>query len=122
VSRRARIDSTASAPSSFQRGEFVITGNEGDLAYDLEVECQAYAKKRVELIPTGDAVYEITVTEGATVTGRILSDDKPAIGINVILMQCVHGGVKFVGRYSSVTDRDGRFGGGADRPETADGR
>jgi hypothetical protein len=92
-----------------QRGEFLLTGNEGDLGYDLTVECRGFTKKLVPLLPTGEKVHEISLTEGATVTGRIVFDGKPAADVAVGLCQCDRGHLTFVGAYSSATGKDGHF-------------
>jgi hypothetical protein len=90
-------------------GEFLITGNPGDLGYDLEVETRGCTKRLVDLLPTGEKVHEIRVTEGATVHGQILKDGKPLTGIAVGLVQCERGAGKFVGVYRIATNGDGRF-------------
>jgi hypothetical protein len=92
-----------------ERGEFLITGNEGDLAYDLEIESRNFAKRLIELVPTGETVQEITLTEGATVTGRILLDGKPAAGVVVGLSQSDRSAGKFVGAYTIATNGEGCF-------------
>ena len=91
------------------RGEFLITGNQGDLGYELEVEASGFAKRLVDLLPTGETMHEIKLTEGATVRGRILKDGKPVPGIAVGLVQCDCGAGKFVGPYQIAADGDGRF-------------
>jgi protocatechuate 3,4-dioxygenase beta subunit len=91
------------------RGEFLITGNPGDLGYGIEVEAAGFSKKNVELLPTGGKVHEIRLTEGATVRGRILNKDKPVPGIAVGLVQCDASAGRFVGAYHIATDRQGRY-------------
>lgn len=91
------------------RGEFLITGNPGDLGYDLEVETRGFAKRRVDLLRTGDKIHEIRLTEGATVHGRILKEGRPVVGIAVGLVQCDLGHRSFVGPYRIATDNEGRF-------------
>jgi hypothetical protein len=90
-------------------GEFLITGNPGDQGYDLEVEARGCAKRLVDLLPTGEKAHEIRLTEGATVTGRILKDGRPATGIAVGLVQCDRGAGQFVGAYRIATDSQGRY-------------
>ena len=90
------------------RGEFLITGNRGDLGYDLEVEARGFATRLVDLLPTGGKPHEIRITEGATVQGRILKEGKPVLGIAVGLVQC-NRGMGFVGVYRIATDGDGRY-------------
>ncbi len=92
------------------RGEFLITGNQGDLGYDLEVEARGFAKCLVGLLPTGEKMHEIRIAEGATVQGRILKDGKPMPGIAVGLVQCnTAGSGRFVGCYHIATNDDGRY-------------
>jgi hypothetical protein len=91
------------------RGEFLITGNKGDLGYDLEVEASGFTKRLVDLLPTGDKIHEIKLSEGATVRGRILKDGKPAPGIAVGLVQCSTSAGTFVGAFRVATDAAGRY-------------
>jgi Carboxypeptidase regulatory-like domain len=90
-------------------GEFLITGNQGDLGYNLEVEARGFAKQLVDLLPTGEKMHEIRITEGAVVQGRILNDGKPVGGISVGLVQCNRSGGQFVGVYRIATNSDGRY-------------
>jgi protocatechuate 3,4-dioxygenase beta subunit len=91
------------------RGEFLITGNPGDLGYDLEVEARGFARRRIDLLPTGEQVHEIKIAEGATVEGRILKAGKPVAGAAVGLVQCDRGHREFVGAYAIATDAQGRY-------------
>ena len=90
-------------------GEFLITGNPGDLGYDLKVKARGFTKRLVDLLPTGEKMHEIQLTEGATVRGRILKDGKPVGGIAVGLVQCDLGHLQFVGPYRIATDAAGRY-------------
>ena len=91
------------------RGEFLITGNPGDLGYDVDVEVPGFVKCRTELLPTGKKVHEIRLCVGAIVQGRIVQKGKPVVGIAVGLVQCDRGHRKFVGVYRIATDKDGQF-------------
>jgi hypothetical protein len=91
------------------RGEFLITGNPGDLGYDLEVEARGFAKRLMDLLPTGEKPHEIRLTEGATVRGRILKDGKPLAGIAVGLVQCDRGATQFLGVCRIGANGMGRF-------------
>jgi hypothetical protein len=114
------------------RGEFLITGNQGDLGYNLEVEARGFAKLLVDLLPTSEKKnanrptaepvalpvgimtdakggYDIRLAEGASVQGRILKEGKPAAGLAVGLVQCNRSAGQFVGAYQIATNGDGRF-------------
>jgi hypothetical protein len=91
------------------RGEFFITGNPGDLAYDVTVEGRGLVRRHSGLLPTGDKMHEIRMTEGATLHGRILKDGKPLAGMLVSLVQCDLGGDTFIGCHSVATDAEGRY-------------
>ena len=91
------------------RGEFLITGNLGDMAYDLDVEARGFAKLKIELLSTGEKIHEIRLTSGATVRGQILKEGKPVSGIAVGLVQCSLNSQKFVGLYKIATNDAGRF-------------
>jgi len=91
------------------RGEFLITGNLGDLGYDLQVEARGFAKRNIDLLPTGEMVHEIRLGEGATVKGRILKDGKPVAAVAVGLAQCDRSAGHFLGPNRIATDGEGRY-------------
>jgi hypothetical protein len=91
------------------RGEFLVTGNQGDLGYNLEVEARGFAKRLVDLLPTGEKMHEVRITEGITVQGQIIKDGKPVGGIAVGLVQCNRGAGQFFGAYRIATNGDGRY-------------
>ena len=91
------------------RGEFLITGNQGDLGYDLEVEARGFTKRLVGLLPTGEKRHEIQLTVGATVQGRILNDGKPMPGIAVGLVQGNRGVGQFVGASRIAANSSGKY-------------
>jgi hypothetical protein len=91
------------------RGEFFITGNPGDLAYDVVVEGRGLVKRHSGLLPTGDTAHEIRMIEGATLHGRILIDGKPLARETVSLVQCDLGGDTFIGCHCVATDAEGRY-------------
>ena len=91
------------------RGEFLLTGNQGDLGYDLEIEARGLAKRLVSLLPTGEKVHQVRMTEGVRVQGRILQGGKPVPSIEVGLVQCNRATGQFVGAYRIAANDDGRF-------------
>jgi hypothetical protein len=112
------------------RGEFLITGNPGDLGYDLEIEARGFAKRLVDLLPTNEKKvapqdkslptkpgivvdpvkgHEIQLTKGAMVCGRVLKSGKPVAGIGIGLVQCDTGSGQFVGPYHIATDERGQY-------------
>ena len=116
---KSRIDQNAegSRPGfdvTNARGEFLIIGNKGYLGFILQVEGRGFAEIIVDRLPTGDTMHTITLTEGTTVTGRIVSEGKPVAGIVVGLLPLSSGRSGFGttdernGR-KIATDRDGRF-------------
>src|SRR5207253_3181626 len=63
------------------KGEFVLLLKKPDLQVDLKVTARKCAPQLVALVTPGDADHEIGLTPGATVTGRLLKDEKPLPGI-----------------------------------------
>lgn len=91
------------------QGEFLVTCREEVIGLDLDVRAPRRATARFALVPTGKAVAELALTEGAYVTGRVLKGGKPAARITVGLVQFDRGSDSFVGEYRIGTDNDGRF-------------
>jgi protocatechuate 3,4-dioxygenase beta subunit len=69
------------------RGEFLMVCSKPTSAIDLRIEARGLATKNFQLVPVG-AEERLTLTEGATVTGKVLgTDGKPLANIMVGIVQ-----------------------------------
>lgn len=91
------------------RGEFLLTGESPAIAYDVEVEARGLATRRFALVRLGDESHELQLTEGATVTGRLMKNGKPLSGITIGLVQDDRSYESFTGAQTIATDAQGRF-------------
>jgi len=91
------------------RGEFLLTGESPAIAYDIQVEARGLATRRFALVPLGDQSHELHLTEGATVTGRLMKNGKPLSGITIGLVQDDRSYEGFTGAQKIATDAQGRF-------------
>lgn len=92
-----------------EKGEFVLTGKDPFVALDLRVEARAFAKRNFIKVNSGDEVHKLTMTEGATVTGRVIHNGKPLPGVSVGVVSTDRGMENFTGDFEIGTDADGRF-------------
>jgi hypothetical protein len=88
-------------------GHFALTADKTIDWMDVVVEAPNLARKKFFRVPTG-RMLQFRLTEGATVTGRLLQDNKPlanlAIGLN-----SVDATGRGAGRFDTKTDAQGRF-------------
>ena len=81
-----------------ENGNFLITEPEWNSMLSLTISARGFADKLIKHLP-GDAIPpQITLTEGATLTGRVLNHGQPLTNVAV-----------GVGRYVVGTGADGRF-------------
>lgn len=94
-----------------QEGEFFITCVEPAEAFDLEVQSPRHAKRRFELIPTGNDAEKnkLTVESGVIVRGRLVRDGNPVSGASLGLVDVDRGGDSFVGHFEIATNAQGLF-------------
>ncbi len=92
-----------------EQGRFELVSEKPIDALDLQVSARAMATKRFSLVPAGNTVNRLEVSEGATIHGRVLDHDRPVNGILVGLVQVSRSSEKFTGPVQIGTDTDGRF-------------
>jgi hypothetical protein len=92
-----------------EQGRFELVSEKPIDALDLQVSARAIATKRFSLMPAGDVVNRLEVSEGATIHGRVLDHDRPVSGILMGLVQVSRSAEKFTGPVQIGTDTNGRF-------------
>ena len=88
-------------------GHFALTSDKGLDWMNLEVEAPNLARKKFFHVPSG-RVPQLRLTEGATVTGRLLQDAEPLANL-AIGVDAVDASPRGAGRFDTKTDAQGRF-------------
>jgi uncharacterized GH25 family protein len=91
------------------KGEFALVCKKTDMNVDVRVQGRATAPMISVGMPQGEQITEVTVTAGATVTGRVMKDGQPLAGIALVLFQQNRNYDQDVGQYNAVTGDDGKF-------------
>ncbi len=91
------------------KGQFALLTKKPDIQIDLRTFGRHLAPVNNPLVSTGDADQEITLPAGASVTGRLVKDDKPLAGIRMCLCPKDRGMEHYITDYHAVTDADGKF-------------
>lgn len=91
------------------RGDFFLSSREAFDGMNLEVEARAFARKKFNDLRGGPKRHTFTVTEGAALTGRVLSNGKPLKGVALGMVSQDRSPDKFTGDFVIGTMDDGRF-------------
>jgi beta-lactamase regulating signal transducer with metallopeptidase domain/uncharacterized GH25 family protein len=92
-----------------ENGEFIITAKKPFDMLDVKVTARAFADKIFSKLASGGAQHELTLTEGATLTGRVLSAGKPLAGVSVGISGVDRREPNYLGHFEVGTDAHGRF-------------
>ena len=90
-------------------GQFVITSRNHHHSMDLKVRARALANQTFTELRCGTNRYDLRLSEGATVTGRVLLNGKPLANVGVGMVSADRGMEKFTGNFDVGTDAKGRF-------------
>jgi uncharacterized GH25 family protein len=93
---------------SNQKGEFEIAFSKPAVRMILNVAPRGMASKLVTL-PTGADRKTLTVTDGATVRGRLMHDGKPVADAEIGISSHTRGGGESIGEMRIGTREDGTF-------------
>lgn len=91
------------------RGRFSLFSSKPFDRVTFLVEARGFAKRYFNDLKSGTKPHDLTLTEGATVSGRLVKDGKPLSGIEVGLCGVDREAGKFIGDFTVATERDGRF-------------
>ncbi len=94
---------------SDENGEFVIRSTKDFDGAGLDIEARTLAKGVFPTQSSGTNIHVFKLSEGATLTGRLVKDGKPLVGKEVGLAGVNRESSVFVGEFSVGTDKDGRF-------------
>lgn len=89
-------------------GEFLITAKQHYDSMDLKISARTYADKPFTMVPVG-ITNELVMTEGASLTGRVLLNGKPLAHVMVGVSGTDRQAGSYLGHYEIGTGDDGRF-------------
>jgi len=90
-------------------GNFIITSRKPFDAVGVDVEARGLAKGIFQNLETGGAVHTLKLTEGATLTGRVVQNGKPLVGVEIDMSGANREASAYVGDFSIATDAEGKF-------------
>lgn len=91
------------------KGEFLITSSKQFAALDVIVTSRGFARKTFSDLSSGGAPHDLTLTEGASLKGRVVFNGKPLANVSMGIVSVDRGMENFTGNYDISTDADGRF-------------
>lgn len=89
-------------------GRFVITADKRFDVMSVTVEAPGFAPRRF-LRLSNDREQELKITQGATVTGRVVQEGKPLEGVTVAMASADRAVDYYLGDFIAGTDAQGRF-------------
>ena len=104
---RIDVDSTVTD----NQGRFAMVLPKEFLGMNIRVFADGYCAVQSDLLQPGPKSTEITMDEGATVTGRLASAGHPVANMSIAIVQVdrsTQNGI-FIAAVNSVTDKDGAF-------------
>ena len=100
-------DGVDRAAATDENGEFLLSSAKRFDWMTVTVKAAGFAERKFFKLPSGTS-YELRLTEGATVTGRVLREGQPAPDVTVGLVP-VDRSDSSTGHLEAVTGQDGRF-------------
>ena len=91
-----------------ERGEFLITAKRPFDTMDVKVSARTFADKLFTKVPKG-APNKLVITDGASLTGRVLSQGQPLAGVSVGVSAVERQSQKYLGHFEIATGPGGRF-------------
>jgi len=92
---------------SDENGGFLITSQKPFELMDVRVSARGFANKTFTELASGSSVHELTLTEGASVRGRVLCNSQPLTNISVGVVSVNRDMEHFTGYFNIGTDSDG---------------
>jgi hypothetical protein len=92
-----------------QNGEFRLGVPEPGIAVYVQVAAPFRAPRKFEKLTSGSRLHELTLSEGVTITGRLVKGGKPLSVVAVGAAQKERDVRTFVGDFQAATDAQGVF-------------
>jgi beta-lactamase regulating signal transducer with metallopeptidase domain/uncharacterized GH25 family protein len=106
--RWGTLDGIDSLAVTDENGEFLITAKKPFEMMDVKVSARTFADKPFQKLPSGQT-NELVMTEGAALTGRVLNDGKPLVGITVGVSAVDRSAGNYLGHFEINTGEGGKF-------------
>jgi beta-lactamase regulating signal transducer with metallopeptidase domain len=103
-----RIEGVDPLAVTDEHGDFMITAKKHYDSMDLKISARGYADKPFTMVPVG-VTNQLVMTEGATVTGRVLLNGRPLAHVGVGISGTERQAGSYLGHYEIGTGDDGRF-------------
>jgi beta-lactamase regulating signal transducer with metallopeptidase domain/uncharacterized GH25 family protein len=91
------------------KGDFLITSLKPFDMMDVRVSARGNANKTFTKLASGNEPHKLVLTEGASITGRVLFRGKPLTNVEVGVVSVDRGTENFTGNFDVGTDANGRF-------------
>lgn len=92
-----------------EHGEFFLTSRDPLGAMDVKIKARLFANRTFQNLESGGKAHELMLTEGATLTGRVLHEGRPLKGISVGVSASDRSSGSYLGNFEIGTDSEGRF-------------
>ncbi len=92
-----------------EKGEFLITSKKPFEMMSVKVDARQLAPRTFNQLTSGTNRHTLTLTEGAMVTGRVISNGQPLSNVVVGISGKDRSSGEYVGHFEVGTDADGRF-------------
>jgi hypothetical protein len=92
-----------------ENGEFLITAKEPFDMMTVKVTAPKYADKNFNRLASGETPHELAMSEGATLTGRVLLEGKPLADVSVGVSAVERRAGSYLGHFEAGTDGRGKF-------------
>ncbi len=90
-------------------GEFLITAQKPFDMLAVKVSARAFANKNFDRLASGTDRHDLVLSEGATLTGRVLLNGKPLAGISVGVSSTDRAMQHYLGHFEVGTGTNGNF-------------
>ncbi|MDB6019134.1 MAG: hypothetical protein JWR19_3623 [Pedosphaera sp.] len=91
------------------QGEFIITALNPFESMDVRVEARAFANKTFTQLASGMQRHDLIMTEGVTVSGRVMLNGQALKNVSVGIVSVDRGMENFTGNFEIGTDASGHF-------------
>ena len=91
-----------------EQGEFLLTAKDPFATMNLKISARTYADKLFNEVPSGKQ-NELVITEGASLTGRVLGGSEPLVGVSVGVSGVDRVVPNYLGHFEVATGARGAF-------------
>ena len=92
-----------------EQGEFLLTARDPFELMDVKVNARLFANRNFQNLASGPQPHELVLTEGATLTGRVLNHGQPLKSVSLGVSAVDRSAGNYLGNFEIGTDAEGRF-------------